>query len=83
MPLSDQGGDLVMAEIEFQAKIASGEISSDGIEKSKANALLNHLTELHRLRDTELFCELCDIIHDTDILLFSPVFARLSEMQDE
>jgi hypothetical protein len=45
--LSDQGADLVMAEIENLTEMQR----SGGLTGALGNAMLNHLYELHRLRD--------------------------------
>jgi len=76
--LSDQGADLVMAEIEYMTLA----VDFLDISKAQANAMLNHLYELHRLRDIELYNDLCEIIYEDRDLLLSRVFSQLTEMQD-
>lgn len=55
--LSDQGSDLVMAEIERLVEVNELCNYSD-TEKAQANATLNHLYTLHQLRDIDFECEL-------------------------
>ena len=58
--LSDQGADLVMDEIELYTLIldqVSTGIWTD-IELAEANAMLNHLYDLHKLRDDHFWSEM-------------------------
>jgi hypothetical protein len=74
--LSDQGADLVMAEIEML---------TDGLhwnEEAVANAMLNHLYDLHTLRDIELYNDLCYLAVKQEIAIYSEVWDALAEMNN-
>jgi len=82
--LNESGSDLVMSYIEHLTLCANGHQSYvHDIEAAVSNATLNHLYDLHKLRDIELYNDLCPFIFADKSILFGPTFQNLKEMQDD
>ena len=52
--------DMVMVEIEQYTLALCSDIRTTGIPKNRAQAMLDHLTELHRARNAEIYYAVWD-----------------------
>jgi hypothetical protein len=52
--------DMIMVEIEQYTLALYSDIWATGIPTNRARAMLNHLTELHRARNAEIYYEVWD-----------------------
>ena len=66
--LSDQGADLVMSEIEYHAMTLM-DLDNFPVDRAISNAVLNHLYDLHRMRNQEIrfYLERC-WLHDNNTM---------------